>query len=136
MVNMNAQTEFETMAVAESDFPLEPLEDILFIEQETEDKSAGGIVLLGNDRKLPGGRVVAAGPGRVYTAYMDASGHNQYAYFVPNRIKAGDWVTFGKYTTGEPLELNGKRYIVARAGDIAAISRSGEPVPLKLANVG
>ena len=54
---------------------------------------------------------------------------------LPNRIKAGDWVTFGKYTTGEPLELNGKRYIVARAGDIAAVSRSGKPVPLKLANV-
>lgn len=133
MVNMNAHA--ETMSISEADFPLEPLEDILFIEQETEDKSAGGIVLVGNERKLPAGRVVAAGPGRVYTAYMDISGHNQYAYFVPNRIKAGDWCTFGKYTTGEPLELNGKRYIVARAGDIAAVSRSGKPVPLKLANV-
>jgi NADPH2:quinone reductase len=41
----------------------------------------------------------------------------------------------GRFQTGEPLELNGKRYIVARAGDIAAISKSGNPVALKLAIV-
>lgn len=131
---MNAMTMTEQAQVQAADFPLQPMEDILFIEQETEDRH-GMIVLVGNERKLPAGRVVAAGPGRVYTAYLDASGHNQYAYYIPNPIKVGDWVTFGRYQTGEPLELGGKRYIVARAGDIAAVSKSGEPVPLRLAKV-
>lgn len=132
---MNAQTQAETAALSDSDFPFDPVEDILVIEQATEDKSAGGILLVAKERKLPCGRVVAAGPGRIYTASMDASGHNQYGYYVPNKIKPGDWVTFGRYQTGEPVELKGKQYIICRAGDIALVSKSGEPIPLRLAQV-
>lgn len=132
---MNAQTQAENAAVRESDFPLQPMEDILFIEQETEERTSGGIVLVGNEAKFPAGRVVAAGPGRTYSAYMDVSGHNKYAYFVPNPIKVGDWVVYGKFLTGEPLELNGKQYLIARAGDIAAVSKSGAPIHLRLSKV-
>lgn len=134
---MNTITRAEYASVAESDddFPLRILSDIVVIEQSIEEKSRGGIVLVGEERKLPCGRVVAAGPGRIYTSMMDASGENQIAYFVPMEIKVGDWVTFGRFQTGEPLELNGKTYIMARAGDIAAVSKSGEPVPLRLAKV-
>lgn len=134
---MNTITVKENQELASSDeaFPLRILSDIVVIEQSVEETSKGGIVLLGAERKLPCGRVVAAGPGRVYTSFMDASGHNQAAYFVPTTVKVGDWVTFGRYTTGEPLELNGKRYIVAREGDLAGVSKDGEPVVLRLAKV-
>lgn len=136
---MNAVTKFEREAVGQSadDFPLRVLSDIVVIEQTIEEKTAGGIIfsVTGSERKLPCGRVVAVGPGRIYTTMLDASGHNELAYFVPMEIKVGDWVTFGKFQSGEPLELGGKRYIVARAGDIAAVSKNGEPVPLRLAKV-
>ena len=118
-----------------AEFPFRVLSDIVVIEQHTEDKSKGGIVLLGTERKLPCGRVVAVGPGRIYSSFMDASGQNQLGYFVPIGIKVGEWVTFGRYQTGEPIELNGKRYILCREGDIACVSKSGEAIPLRLAIV-
>lgn len=121
--------------VSQDDFPLRVLSDIVVIEQAIEEKSTGGIILTGGERKLPCGRVVATGPGRIYTTILDASGHNELAYFVPMRINVGDWVTFGKYQSGEPLELNGKRYIMAREGDIAAVSKDGTPITLRLAKV-
>lgn len=130
--------ESQAMQAAEdsmADFPLRVLSDIVVLEQEIEDKTKGGIILVGEERKLPCGRVVAVGPGRIYTSMMDASGENQIAYFVPMNIKVGDWVSYGRYLTGEPLELNGKRYLMARAGDIACVSKTGESVPLRLAKV-
>lgn len=137
---MNTTTRIEYASLSESidDFPLRILSDIVVIEQAVEEKSKGGIIFsVGSDEaKLPCGRVVACGPGRIYTSMMDASGENQIAYFVPMEIKVGDWCTFGRFQTGEPLELNGKTYIMARAGDIAAVSKSGDPVPLRLAKVG
>lgn len=134
---MNAITVKENEALAQSDkeYPFRMLSDIVVIEQSVEEKSKGGIVLLGDDRKLPCGRVVAVGPGRVYTSFMDASGHNQAAYFVPTTVKVGDWVTFGRYQTGEPHEIDGKRYLVAREGDLAGVSKNGDPIVLHLAKV-
>lgn len=134
-MNAISKVEYASVAQSDDDFPLTILSDIVVIEQMVEEKSAGGIIFLGAERKLPCGRVVACGPGRIYTSMMDASGENQIAYFVPMEIKVGDWVTFGRFQTGEPLELNGKTYIMARAGDIAAVSKSGDPVPLRLAKV-
>ncbi len=136
---MNALTKVEYASVSEStdDFPLRMFSDIVVIEQVVEEKSKGGIIfsVSSTEAKLPCGRVVAVGPGRIYTQMMDASGENQIAYFVPMEIKVGDWVTFGRFQTGEPLELNGKTYIMCRAGDIGGVSKSGEPVTLRLAKV-
>lgn len=134
---MNAITQIENSALAASEdsFPLRILSDVVVIEQSVEETSKGGIVLIGEERKLPCGRIVAVGPGRVYSNMLDASGQNQLAYFVPMTVKVGDWCTFGRFQTGEPLELNGKRYIMAREGDLAAVSKSGEAVPLRLAKV-
>lgn len=117
------------------DFPLHIQSDLVVIEQEIEEKTTAGIILTGNEAKMPCGRVVAVGPGRIYTEALDVSGHNEVAYFVPNPIKVGQWVTFGKYQSGEPIEHNGKRYIVCRCGDIAGVSKTGEPVSLRLAKV-
>lgn len=136
---MNTTTRVEYASLAESvdDFPLQILSDIVVIEQIVEEKSKGGIIFSvgSTEAKLPCGRVVACGPGRIYTSMMDASGENQIAYFVPMEIKVGQWVTFGRFQTGEPLELNGKTYIMCRAGDIAGVSKSGEPITLRLAKV-
>lgn len=117
------------------DFPFEIFSDIVVIEQAIEEKSAGGIIFVGEDKKLPCGRVVAHGPGRIYTKELDASGNTSIAEYVPTRVRVGDFVTFGRYQTGEPVEHDGKRYIVCREGDLAGRSKNGEEIMLRLAKV-
>ena len=56
-------------------FPLVPFEDVCVILQDETDKTEGGIILTGDYRKFPAGRVVAVGEGRVYSFFMDASGN-------------------------------------------------------------
>jgi co-chaperonin GroES (HSP10) len=117
----------------EEGFPVEPYEDVVYIEQLIEEKSRGGIILAGESRKVQSGRVVAVGPGRVYVAPMDATGHHSAAVFVPTRTKLGDYVVFGRYQSGgEPIEYNGKRYLAAREGDLGGKSADGNPVSLRL----
>lgn len=114
-------------------FPIEPFEDIVYIEREIEEKR-GMLIIAGGAEKLTAGRVIAAGPGRWYHGTLDASGHNSAAFFVPNPVKVGDFVVFGKYQSGgEPLEIEGKRYIVARAGDLGGKTRDGNPISVRLA---
>jgi co-chaperonin GroES (HSP10) len=117
------------------EFPLEPFEDIVIVEQLTEEVTPGGIVIAGKDyKKFPCGKVIAAGPGRMYSAVMDATGHQQIGQFIPNEIKVGDWVIFGRYNSGgEPIEWNGRKFLMCRAGDIGARSKTGEPVKIRLA---
>lgn len=115
-------------------FPIEPFSDVIIIEQLEEETSKGGIVLVGKERKYPSGRVVAVGPGRVYSDYMDASGQRQFGQVIPTTTKVGDYVIFGKYQSGgEPIMLNGKKYIMAREGDLGGRSRDGQPIKIKLA---
>jgi co-chaperonin GroES (HSP10) len=118
----------------EEKFPLEPFSDIVVIEQLEEEKTKGGLILVGQERKYASGRVVAVGPGRVYSDYMDASGQRQFGQIIPTTVKVGDWVCFGKYQSGgEPILLNGKKYLMAREGDLGGRSVSGEPLEIKLA---
>lgn len=116
-------------------FPLQPFEDIVVIEQSEEAKSEGGIVLVGKSKFFSAGRVVAAGPGRVYSNFMDASGEHKVGHFVPNYVKVGDYVIFGKYLSGgEPVIIDGKKYLLARAGDLGGKSCDGEPLKIRLAD--
>lgn len=118
----------------EESFPFQPFEDIVVIEQLTEEKSDGGIVLVGKEKDFPSGRVVAVGPGRVYSNYLDASGQHQVGHFVPNPVKVGDYVIFGRYLSGgETVSINGKSFLLARVGDLAGRSVDGKPLRLKLA---
>jgi co-chaperonin GroES (HSP10) len=117
-------------------FPIEPFEDICIIERTLQEQRASGLILAGGAQDLPCGRVVAAGPGRWYHGTLDASGHNSAAFFVPNPVKVGDFVIFGKFQSGgEPIQLDGtgKKYVMARAGDLGGKSVSGDPVLLRLA---
>ena len=121
------------MTQPEEKFPLEPFSDVVVIEQLVHEKSAGGIILPGDGGKFASGRVVAVGPGRVYSDYMDASGTRQFGQIVPTTVKVGDWVCFGKYQSGgEPIMLNGKKYLMAREGDLGGRSSNGEPFEIKL----
>lgn len=116
-------------------FPFEPYEDIVVIEQVSEEKSTGGIMLVGKEKDFPCGRVVAAGPGRVYSNYLDASGQHRIGHFQPNPAKVGDFVIFGRYLTGgEKVMIDGKPYLLARAGDLAGHSHDGTPLKLRLAS--
>lgn len=135
---MNAITQFEqtSMASMEEGFPITPLSDIIIIRQHKEEKSTGGIFLLGNDQKFPCGRVVAVGPGRVYSSYLDASGNHMSGHEVPCRVKVGSWALFGKYQSGgEPIEIDGEVYIMCREQDLAGVSTTGEPVFIKNAPI-
>lgn len=117
----------------ENKFPIEPFGDVVIIEQLQEEVTKGGIVLVGKERKFPSGRVVAVGPGRVYSSFMDASGTQQVGQLIPSTVKVGDYVVFGKYQSGgEPLEINGKVYIMAREGDLGGRSVTGEELKVKL----
>ena len=120
---------------SDADFPFEATSDIIVCEQVEEEASPGGIVLPGDYRKFPSGRVVAVGPGRTYACYLDASGNTLAGYTVPTSIKVGDFVVMGKFQSGgEPIEMpNGKRYVMLRESDIGLVSKSGQFVKVRLA---
>lgn len=118
---------------AAEDFPILPTDDVVIIEQLTEETSAGGIVLTGDAKKFPSGRIVAVGPGRTYDVFMDASGQTMAGKQMPMQLKVGDWVIFGKYNSGgEPIEMDGKRYLMCRERDVGGVSRTGEALKVRL----
>ena len=120
-------------ATSADDFPLIPLADIVVVERKTTAMSSGGIMLVGKSRDWPCGRVVAVGPGRVYSSFMDASGHHQAGQFIPNTVKVGDFVTFGRFQSGgEPFSIKGRHFVLCRETDIAGISRDGSEIDIKL----
>lgn len=124
----------EVRGTYEEGFPIEPNQDIVIVEQLTDEKSAGGIALVGDYKKFPCGRVVAVGPGKVYSSFIDASGQNQVGQFVPCVVKVGDWVIFGRFNSGgEPIEWNGRKFLMCREGDLGGRSVSGEAVRIRLA---
>lgn len=116
-----------------AEFPIQPYEDIIFIEQQIEEFSAGGLLLAGKHKKLNAGYARAVGPGRWYSVPMDASGHQEAGMFVPTTTKVGDFVIFGRYQSGgEPVEINGKWYLLAREGDLAGKSKTGQPLTVRV----
>jgi co-chaperonin GroES (HSP10) len=120
-------------------FPIQPLQDIVIVEQLTQDTSAGGIVLTGDHRKFPAGQVVAVGPGRVYSNFMDATGNQTIGQLVPTTVKTGDHVLFGKYQSGgEPIEIEGGEYagrvfLMCREGDLGGVMPEAVKVRLAVA---
>lgn len=119
---------------AQATFQIEPFQDVVIIEQLNDDKTAAGILLPGSVGDYQSGRVVAVGPGRVYSTFMDASGNQQVGHFVPTTVRVGDYVIFGKYQSGgEPIMIDGKKYLMCREGDLGGKSASGDPIKVKLA---
>ena len=91
---------------------IRPLHDRVVVKRlESEEKSAGGIVLPGSAQEKPMiGEIVAAGAGRVLDngdkAALD--------------VKVGDKVLFGKFA-GTEVKIEGENYLVMREDDLFAV---------------
>lgn len=84
--------------------------------QVIEAKSQGGLILPGEEKKQRVARVLACGPGRTY----------ENGVTVPNPVRAGDYVVFGKYASGgEPLWFRQTEFVLFRAGDIVGKLKFG-----------
>jgi co-chaperonin GroES (HSP10) len=116
-------------------FPIAPLQDVVIVEQLTEEQNEHGIILPGAAGEYKSGRVVACGPGRVYSTFMDASGNMQVGHFVPMTVKVGDYVIFGKYQSGgEPIIVDGKKYLMCREGDLGGKTVNQKPIKIRIAS--
>ena len=90
---------------------IKPLFDKIVIEQvEAQEKSAGGIILTGNQQEKPQmAKVLAVGPGGIIDGKE-----------VVMQIKVGDTVLYSKYA-GSEFKLDGKTVTILRQSDILAI---------------
>jgi len=89
-----------------------PLHDRVLIRRvESEEKSAGGIIIPDTAKEKPmEGEVVAAGPG--------ARGED--GKLQPMELKAGDRVLFGKWS-GTEVKLEGEELIIMKESDIMGV---------------
>lgn len=91
---------------------IRPLSDRVVVEpQETESKTAGGIVIPDTaDKDKPmQGKVVAIGSGKFIDGKLQ-----------PLQLKVGDSVLFGKYA-GTNVKLNSKDLLVMREDDVMGV---------------
>lgn len=90
---------------------LRPLDDRVVVEPiESEEKTAGGIVLPDTAKEKPQrGTVVAVGPGRL----LDNGKRGELS------VAIGDEVIYGKYG-GTDIKINGDEVKVLRESDILA----------------
>lgn len=91
---------------------IKPLGDKVVVEPlESEDKTAGGIILPDTAKKKPQeGIVIAVGPGKV----LESGSRGEMA------VKVGDKVIFAKYG-GTEVSVGGKDYVILDQDSIYAI---------------
>lgn len=91
---------------------IRPLYDRVVVKRlESEEKSAGGIVLPGSAQEKPStGEVIAVGSGRV----LD-NGDSKAL-----EVKVGDKVLFGKYS-GTEVKIDGQDVIVMKEDELFAV---------------
>ena len=91
---------------------LKPLDDRVVIKQsESEEKTAGGIILPDTAKEKPQlGKVVATGPGKL----LKDGSRRQVA------VKKGDEVIYAKYI-GSEIEIDREKYVILQEGDILGI---------------
>ena len=89
-----------------------PLHDRVLIRRvESEEKSAGGIIIPDTAKEKPmEGEVVAAGPG--------ARGED--GKLQPMDLRSGDRVLFGKWS-GTEVKLDGEELIIMKESDIMGV---------------
>ncbi len=94
---------------------IRPLHDqVLVIRQESEQKTAGGIIIPDTAKEKPiEGKLVAVGPGK-----MGKDGKR-----IPMDIKEGDRVLFGRYA-GTEIKIDGVEHLMMRADDILGVLES------------
>jgi len=91
---------------------IKPLKDRIVVRPlESEDKTAGGIILPDTAKEKPiRGEVVAVGPGR----FIESKGDR-----VPPPLSEGDTVIFGKYA-GTEVRIAGDEYKILEVKDVLA----------------
>ena len=89
-----------------------PLHDRVVVRRvDSEEKSAGGIIIPDTAKEKPSeGVVEAVGPGA-----RDESGK-----IVPPDVKAGDRILFGKWS-GTEVKLDGKDLLIMKESDIMGV---------------
>ena len=99
-------------AVSLSVSTVKPLGDRVFVKvSESEEKTAGGILLPDNAKEKPQvGEITAVGPGK-----RNDDGSRQEP-----EIKVGDQVLYSKYA-GTDIKLGGDEYVLLSEKDILAI---------------
>lgn len=92
---------------------IQPLgERVLIQRDESEDTTAGGIVLPGSAQDKPArGKIVAVGDGRL----LDDGTRGEL------QVKEGDRVIFASYA-GETFKVNDEEYLLMREDDILAVT--------------
>ena len=95
---------------------LRPLHDRILVKRvESEEKTAGGIIIPDTAKEKPSqGIVVAVGEGK-----RDEKGKR-----IPLDVKEGDRVLFSKYG-GTEVKIGGEEHLVLREDDIQAIVVEG-----------
>ena len=91
---------------------LQPLGDRVVVQrEESEETTAGGIVLPGSAQEKPArGTVVALGDGKL----LDDGNRAEH------QVAVGDIVIFSSYA-GETVESGGEEYLLMREDDILAV---------------
>ena len=94
---------------------IRPLHDhVLVIRQESEQKTAGGIIIPDTAKEKPiEGRLVAVGPGKM----------NKDGKRIPMEVKEGDRVLFGRYA-GTEIKIDGVEHLMMRVDDILGVLES------------
>ncbi|MBW1990398.1 MAG: co-chaperone GroES [Deltaproteobacteria bacterium] len=91
---------------------IKPLHDRVIVKRlETEEKSAGGIIIPDTAKEKPQkGEVIAVGPGKL----------NDDGSRTPLEVKAGDKVLFSKFA-GTEIKIDGEEHLFMRESDILAV---------------
>ena len=92
---------------------LTPLGDRVLVQRsdETDEKSAGGIIIPDTAKEKPSrGKVIAAGPGNL----------KEDGTRTPLDVKKGDDVLFGKYS-GTEVKIDGEELLIMHENDILGI---------------
>lgn len=89
-----------------------PIHDRILVERlESEDKSAGGIVLPETAKEKPQqGRIVSVGTGKRTDA----------GKVVPLEVKEGDRILFGKYA-GSDIKIDGKEFLILKEDEVLGV---------------
>lgn len=92
-----------------SKMTFKPLGDRVLIKRDSaETKTKGGILIpAAAQETVNRGTVVAVGPGR----------YDERGNLVPQHVKSGDSVMFGKYS-GTELKIDGDEYILVAESDV------------------
>ncbi len=91
---------------------VKPLSDRVIVKSlESEQKTAGGIIIPDNAQEKPSkGEVVAVGPGKI----------SDEGAKIALTLKIGDKVLYGKYS-GTEIRVDGTDYLIMRETDVLAI---------------